>query len=1786
MLAIFTCIISIHSSAQLTLTTSSTDNFQCDGVSCEYDGPSILINEVQMAPTADDGSFYETATTRQGEWIELYNPDECKSIDVSCYYLGNAATDGNITASGGFIIPQGTIVPPLGFVVIRGRNAPNVPNNQLIENGGNTYEFTTNTANSCIGTGGTRLWFPNAGGWFAFYDQNGVPQDAIQWGNPPALDLRTAPCKATSTGCGFTGNLLDYNSIIPARKATLQNNAVNASARTFQRNPDGAAWRGSEGPATIGQCNQGCIPIQTISCNGTVSVNPTNGRGPYLYVWDDSRAQTTKTANGLCAGVYCVSVTDADGKTGAACVEIKDFVPTVTLIEDGDLCEDEPAFPLTGGSPANGVDGATGIYSGPGVSGTNFNPASANIGENEIQYVYVDSATCTDTATAIINVHPLPTTEANADKDIICLGESVILFGTGADNYSWNNGVVDSVPFSPTETKMYVLTGTTIFGCEVLDSVLVEVSNPLEAGVGDTATICPGDDFFLTDILSGYDIDGRWEPEESPALTLDALSGAMTNTDNLLPGIYHFNYIVEPDAPCENDTATATIIVPEKPIILDVDAVCSIDRTSYTVTFTLEEGDSTTYNVSYPGTITPLPPYIYKSNPIPSNTALTIYVNDSFNCGLDSAIVDLDCSCITDPGTMSPNPVSICGLLPYDANNDFNTDSIDDGNDAFWFFLHDGNAFTLVNPIDSNQTGIFNFNQNTMAFGQTYYVSTAMANALPNGSLDHSDVCFRVSQGTPVSWNPLPVLSISAVDTLCVTSPTYNLQVNVQVGTIPIDITIEETPLVGPTTQTVNTLNSLSSTIPYAPTSTTTYTVVNYIDNKGCVGDIMPPSIQVVVDRPIEVDISATNNPSCASPTSPGMITLLVDGDETDFWVVVKNNLNTSLDTFQVLRQVATDFPVTHFTPNAATVYEIHDVYANERNVCAPIFRGEAIINPTPTADISRDGVYCQIDPIPFDFSFTGIGPWEVIISDGGTNSFTFTTPDTNPNYTGTIVNQLQPGNYTFTITSVRDLSSGCTNSSGTGSADITVNPSPILDLYVFDINGTRAKSHAFCLGNGPATLEVDGLPDPNLAYNLTYKIVGNPDITYPEMQIDQNNRQFTFDTLVPGTYQIFIARVTDNSAAGCGGYGDTVSITIHPLPTLSLNVVDDIICLGQSAEIEATVGINPPISFDLNEENGKDVQTYTPSGSNTFRFSVTPTTIGSHRYIASNLVDGSLPQCSNTTNAFADIYVNQLPNATISGSGEWCEGTPFQIPVAVTGEDSVDVVFDLGGNGTLNQRIGLTGGEISAFLPVGTHLINITSVTDKTPQQCVGSGFGPFTVVIQPNPSASIAYNPDPVCLNENMDVVFTATGNGPFEIDYINDLAITGTIIVNSANSIVTDVARMGMNYTIVEVRDGTNPSDNLNYCQTNPNTVFSPVVNALPKSIITGDNEICKGETAELTFSFTEQNYFDFTLTDSFGGINNFTQTASPFTHNVSPDSTTVYQVAQLTDGNGCVGIDLGAPFTVTVFENPNPIFVANPPSSCAPLNTNLLNLTNNVELASCQMNAGNNTSFTCDSLNSDWVFNNPGTYNLNYSLTSVDGCTVNGNIQNFFTAFSNPVADFIWNPYSPTTVHQSLQITNRSIEADSSYWEIQDEQNLVDIITNARNPVVDYSFKTGNYFHVFLYVETVNGCKDSIQKTIEVKEATPVYIPNAFTPNGDGVNEGFRTVFDYSSVKDFLLEIYNRWGERVFVSDDPEEYWDGNYRLIPAKPDVYVVKVTVTFDYSSTEQIFEAKVTLVR
>ena len=82
----------------------------------------------------------------------------------------------------------------------------------------------------------------------------------------------------------------------------------------------------------------------------------------------------------------------------------------------------------------------------------------------------------------------------------------------------------------------------------------------------------------------------------------------------------------------------------------------------------------------------------------------------------------------------------------------------------------------------------------------------------------------------------------------------------------------------------------------------------------------------------------------------------------------------------------------------------------------------------------------------------------------------------------------------------------------------------------------------------------------------------------------------------------------------------------------------------------------------------------------------------------------------------------------------------------------------------------------------------------------------------------------------------------------------------------------------------------------------------------------------------------------------------------------------------------------------------------------------------------------------------------------------------------------------------------------------------------------------------------------GCKDTITKLLEVKEEFLLYIPNAFTPNGDGENDTFRP--KGSGIKSYSLSVYDRWGEQIFVSTDITKGWDGTFKGKDCQDGVYV------------------------
>lgn len=474
-------LLSIAGYSQLVLTTSTEINMVCNGVGCNYSGPTILINEVMLSPSPNDGSIYGTGPNfavgaNEGEWIELYNPDECKTIDISGYFLGNNAKDNSTDYGGGFLLPQGTIIPARGFCIVRGPLALPVPSNLLVQNGGRTIEIVVGPPNVCLG-GGQRLWFPNTGGWFAFYNQNGVVQDAIYWATQTNFCQTCPPCNPG--GGSFTGTLPAFNQI-PAANLTYISTVGPTSNQTFRRMPDGGPWAVSiAATGTYGNCNATCIPEPIITCNGKASVIVNGGTAPYTYAWDDGMAQTTDTATGLCAGQYTVTVTDQNGTTATATTMVVNHIPDVSIGDPDPVCLGTQAFDWPDVFPPGGN------FTGNGMSGSSFNSTTAGLGVHPITYTYTDENECTNTAQSTISVGNI-NGSASVTQHVLCNGENtgtasaIGTEGTEPYNYQWST---DPQQNSPNVTNLsagtYTVTISDNFGCSTTASITINQSPPL-----------------------------------------------------------------------------------------------------------------------------------------------------------------------------------------------------------------------------------------------------------------------------------------------------------------------------------------------------------------------------------------------------------------------------------------------------------------------------------------------------------------------------------------------------------------------------------------------------------------------------------------------------------------------------------------------------------------------------------------------------------------------------------------------------------------------------------------------------------------------------------------------------------------------------------------------------------------------------------------------------------------------------------------------------------------------------------------------------------------------------------------------------------------------------------------------------------------------------------------------------------------------------------------------------------------------------------------------------------
>ncbi|MCW5907276.1 MAG: PKD domain-containing protein [Chitinophagales bacterium] len=121
---------------------------------------------------------------------------------------------------------------------------------------------------------------------------------------------------------------------------------------------------------------------------------------------------------------------------------------------------------------------------------------------------------------------------------------------------------------------------------------------------------------------------------------------------------------------------------------------------------------------------------------------------------------------------------------------------------------------------------------------------------------------------------------------------------------------------------------------------------------------------------------------------------------------------------------------------------------------------------------------------------------------------------------------------------------------------------------------------------------------------------------------------------------------------------------------------------------------------------------------------------------------------------------------------------------------------------------------------------------------------------------------------------------------------------------------------------------------------------------------------------------------------------------------------------------------------------------------------------------------------------------------------------------------------------------------------------------------------YPYQTTNYV---VFVTDENGCTGEGEFTILVDESVPVFIPNAFSPNGDGQNDVWGI---YSrAIKYVRISVYNRWGEKVFETENMNSMWDGTYMGEKVNPGVYVYEGELIFLNNRRQQV-KGSVTVIR
>ena len=529
-------------------------------------------------------------------------------------------------------------------------------------------------------------------------------------------------------------------------------------------------------------------------------------QGQTTYSWSPGNATTQSiTVSPTATTTYTCTTTVNGASCSDAIVVTVNPLPTVNAGADQSVCLNQPVT-LSG-------SGATSYsWNNSVVNNTPFTP----IATATYTVTGTDANGCVNTDNVVVTIKPLPATNAGLDQSI-CIGNPAIFNATGAFSYSWSNGVANNVPFFPTATANYIVTGTNTNGCTKTDTMSITVNALPIVNAGSDTSVCFGQSATLT--ATGA-VSYTWLP-----------GNATTASITVSPTVTTAYIVTGTNAnACQGKDTVLVTIKPLPSINAGIDkTICAGDSVALTASGSpliawnngilngvyFSPTATTTYTVTGTG-----------ANGCTNTDQAVVFVNalPNVNAGADTAVCNGSFLTLSGSGAVSytwsnsvtnnvpfiPSLSNTFTVIGTDANGCKDSDQIqvtvnilppvNAGNNV---------AICIGDSIQLNGSGAVSYVWDNGVVNNTAFYPTTTLTYHVIGT--NANGCSN-SDSVIVTVNSLPIV-FAGNDTLLCDQSTYTLSGS------------------GATTYTWN--NGVTNGVPFTVTANTTYTVQG-IDGNGC----------------------------------------------------------------------------------------------------------------------------------------------------------------------------------------------------------------------------------------------------------------------------------------------------------------------------------------------------------------------------------------------------------------------------------------------------------------------------------------------------------------------------------------------------------------------------------------------------------------------------------------------------------------------------------------------------------------------------------------------------------------------------------------------------------------------------------------------------------------------------------------------------------------------------------------------------------------------------------------